>query len=122
LRLRDVLIVLAAGAVLLFFLAWFFPMTSHSAIARAKAKEVSQSPDMTYGDLIAQYEEALEAKGSWRAERTGGDYLWEVNYTPPGTDSALWFGVKTRVSGVYMDDTSPTVVNDMLNAITTQRP
>ena len=40
-KLRDILTILICGVLLLAFVLWFFPITGHSAIARAKAKELS---------------------------------------------------------------------------------
>ena len=74
---------------------------------------------MTYGELVARYEKAVGAKGTWEAKRSY-DYRWEVIYTAPGMASPLWFGVNARGGGVYMDDISPALVDRMLSAIAAQ--
>lgn len=112
-------IVLAAGlltvAAAVGFLVWFFRVTGSAASSMAKAKEIYQSKDSTYGELIARYEEAVGVNGTWEAKRINEEHWpWSVIYHHPNLGT-LWFGVQTR-SAVYMDDTSPGTTARMLTA------
>ena len=114
---RDVLIVLAAGLVLVVAVAWFFPITGRAAVDRAKDARVEAEAGATWGELIEDYEQAVGRKGSWRARHAGGDFLWEVTYTAQGIEGKLWFGVKTRLGGVSMNDGSPMIRAAMESAL-----
>ena len=117
---RDVLIVLAAGLVFVAAVAWLFPITSGAAIDRAKdagTYDDGQATGATWGELIEDYEQAVGREGSWRAWHTGGDFLWEVTYTASGVEGELWFGVKTRLGGVSMNDGSPMMRAAMESAL-----
>lgn len=114
---RDFLIVATAAVWLFAGVAWWFPVTGGAAVDRALAHQVIRSQAMTYRDLISDYEAIVGQKGSWTVERTGSDFLWEVNYLPSGIGSRLWFGVKTRIDSVYMNDISPSVIGQMKSVI-----
>jgi len=117
---RDVLVVLAAGLLVVAALAWLFPITSRAAVDRAKdagMHDAGQATGATWGELIEDYEQAVGRTGSWRARKTGGDFLWEVTYTASGIEGELWFGVKTRIGGVSMNDGSPVIKAAMESAL-----
>ncbi len=44
------------------------------------------------------------------------------SHTAAGIDSPLWFGVKSRMGGVYTNELSTSVVERMLEAIASQGP
>jgi hypothetical protein len=116
--LRILLVTLAVLVVVVGFLWWFFPATSYTAFSIAKDKEVYQSPGTEYGRLIALYEEATGIKGSWQLRSARDDHWWaEVTYTHPGFDGMLWFGVKGRWMGTYMNDLSPATTTEMIETI-----
>ena len=108
---------LAAGLLLVAAVTWFFPITGRAAIDRAREARVGDIPGTTWGELIEDYEHAIGTDGSWRARQTGGDYLWEVTYAAPRIEGELWFGVKTKIGGVYMNDGSPAIRAAMQSAL-----
>ena len=117
---RKIVIITVAGTVaviaILAVVGCIVPVTGSSAIAVAKAKQAFQPAELTYGQLVTEYEKAVGVEGTWRAELTNGDHWsWNVTYTHPQL-GVLWFGVQFRWS-VYMNDTTPAITQRMIDAI-----
>ena len=111
------LLALALCMVVAGLLVWFWPVSGSTAINAAKSKPVYQLQDETWGELIADYEEATGTSGTWRAKRPYNEqWSWGVTYTHPGI-GVLWLGVGHTWTDVFTDETAAGTVQRMLNAI-----
>jgi hypothetical protein len=115
------LALVAVAVLLAALITWIFPVNAGGAIARAKQASLVEPAARadSWGQLIEEYEDTVGAAGTWQVTRPAsrGDYLWEVNYHPRGIAQTLWFGVRTRLGGVAMDENSATVREAMEAAI-----
>lgn len=111
--LAAVFCVIIAG-----LLVWFWPLSGSAAISAAKSKYVYSLQDETWGELIADYEEATGVSGTWRAKRSTDErFSWDVTYTHPGI-GILWLGIgHTWDRFPFTNETSVGQQQRMLEAI-----
>jgi hypothetical protein len=95
-------------------LVWFWPLNGATAIDVAKSKHVYQLQDETWGEFIADYEEATGTSGTWHAKRPYNEqWSWDVTYTHPGI-GLLWLGVGHHWTALFTHETTAGQVQRML--------